>query len=459
MLSRRRFLIALQILFILFCALDSLRAQITEQGFKPYGSFEGGNIDTVNLLNGHLNLHIPILSYPQRGDKLHLGFNVEKTAQIFQPWDFDCGQAETCFTWNYPGQGGIRDGIRIERDLSLSLAPDPVFTYKAHLTTADGGTHEMLPISSGIFTKDGTAYRSPTPSGGACPWSNYVTDRNGVRYTFGCTTPNTYALEYGWFEDPNGNKITENYDTTDIAKPLKTITDTMGRTIPFDYSNPPSGQTSNFAGCTGTLPTYTAYLRIVPTLGGGTQTYKSCYALLYINPPYDDLCSSDPTWCYPPGMQSSIALQSLVLPNGTTWTFQYDSADPNNPNSISYGDLLKITFPTGGSLSYTWHTTASQFDQCETSPSSHAWPFARTLSSRTLDVLNGTPGTWTYTFSATVNTYQTVVKDPNGNETAHLFTLPVGGCHFYETRTDQYRGASSPQNHTSDTTQQCRGLR
>ena len=49
-----------------------------ERGMKPYGTFEGGSIDSISTTNGNLNLHIPLVSYPQRGGKLHLvSFNVE----------------------------------------------------------------------------------------------------------------------------------------------------------------------------------------------------------------------------------------------------------------------------------------------------------------------------------------------------------------------------------------------
>lgn len=45
-----------------------------EQGTKPYGSYMGGDIDSVSLTNGNLNLHIPLVSYPQRGGRLKLEF-------------------------------------------------------------------------------------------------------------------------------------------------------------------------------------------------------------------------------------------------------------------------------------------------------------------------------------------------------------------------------------------------
>jgi hypothetical protein len=30
-----------------------------ETGFKPYGSYHGSDIDSVNVMNGNLTLHIP----------------------------------------------------------------------------------------------------------------------------------------------------------------------------------------------------------------------------------------------------------------------------------------------------------------------------------------------------------------------------------------------------------------
>src|SRR5215470_16667039 len=40
----------------------------TGNGFKPWGSYDGSNLDSVNLENGNLLLHAPIIpTYPQRG--------------------------------------------------------------------------------------------------------------------------------------------------------------------------------------------------------------------------------------------------------------------------------------------------------------------------------------------------------------------------------------------------------
>lgn len=39
-----------------------------EQGMKPYGSFEGTNIESVSVTNGNLTIHQPLWSAAQRGN-------------------------------------------------------------------------------------------------------------------------------------------------------------------------------------------------------------------------------------------------------------------------------------------------------------------------------------------------------------------------------------------------------
>src|SRR5215467_8179811 len=38
------------------------------QGIKPFDSLHGGDLDSVSLTNGSLALHIPLASFPQRGN-------------------------------------------------------------------------------------------------------------------------------------------------------------------------------------------------------------------------------------------------------------------------------------------------------------------------------------------------------------------------------------------------------
>src|ERR1700678_609807 len=56
----------------------------TDQGLKPYGSYNGGDIDSINVLSGNLVLHIPLLSYPQRG-KLTSDYFLSYNSEMWHP--------------------------------------------------------------------------------------------------------------------------------------------------------------------------------------------------------------------------------------------------------------------------------------------------------------------------------------------------------------------------------------
>lgn len=43
-----------------------------ENGFKPYGSYDSTNLDTINVMNGNLMLHVPMpWTYPQLGSDIN----------------------------------------------------------------------------------------------------------------------------------------------------------------------------------------------------------------------------------------------------------------------------------------------------------------------------------------------------------------------------------------------------
>ena len=55
---------------------------------------------------------------------------------------------------------------------------------------------------------------------------------------------------------------------------------------------------------------------------------------------------------------NGYAISSINLPNGTSWGFTYDSQSTVNPPSgASSGDLIGVTTPAGGSISYTYTST------------------------------------------------------------------------------------------------------
>src|SRR5437899_13055627 len=96
-----------------------------ENGFKNYGSYDSSHLDTVNLMNGNLMLHAPLLpNYPQRG-KLGLqpilAFN-SKT------WQVICGNTPdnniSCGWF----KGGTGVALQRPTDLSIQRTIDTFFS-------------------------------------------------------------------------------------------------------------------------------------------------------------------------------------------------------------------------------------------------------------------------------------------------------------------------------------------
>src|SRR5215813_6001639 len=85
---------ALLVFFAAFVAKTYGQTDVNlAQGLEPYKTYMGGNLDPVSLTNGNVALHIPLVSYPQRGGRLNLGFFLRYNNKAFRPngtsWMFD----------------------------------------------------------------------------------------------------------------------------------------------------------------------------------------------------------------------------------------------------------------------------------------------------------------------------------------------------------------------------------
>jgi hypothetical protein len=132
--------------------------------------------------------------------------------------------------------------------------------------------------------------------------------------------------------------------------------------------------------------------------------------------------------------------QSIQLPDGTGYSFNYDSGT----TAGHYGLLTSMTLPTGGQISYTWSVFS------DAGGNKYAWISSRTTPDST------TP--WTYTpnvvttcGSGQVNCQQTfTIQKPNGDNTVYTSTLNGGG---WAGSVQSYIGAVSSANLLSRVTQ------
>lgn len=416
----RHFWLVLSIGVITLCSVSTARAQNDpnfETGFKPFGSYNGGNIDHVNLVNGALNVDIPLMSYPQQGGRLKLSFTLHYDNlgdYSNEVTGITPGGTHYHYWEDWGGTEELKHGFTVIQDglpTGVVTVETPFnennFSYivNSQLELPDGSEHLLLPASqdgSVWLTADGTGYRV-TSAG--------IFDADGILYGTGSGSAQA--------RDPNNNQI---------VLTQSGWTDSLQRPIPAQVA------TTDFSGCTGPLQVASATIWNLPSYNGGTYPIKFCYVSVTETDPiggenFDGL--SGPS----ANTYTATDLQSIVLVNsGQAWTFVY-SGDGNN-------DLAQITFPTGGTLSYSW--TNAPVQQTESNI------FNRAVASRRLDPNDGVnpSGTWTYCYASSGGcsggffSGQTTVTDPLGNDTVHNFAL-LGTGAWYENQAIFYQGSKT----------------
>lgn len=85
-LSRRWAISAAVLAGLLLTAAPRASAQADpqmDQGLVPYKAYQGGAIDDISLSTGDVYIHIPLVSFPQRGGKLTLQFKLVANSPVF----------------------------------------------------------------------------------------------------------------------------------------------------------------------------------------------------------------------------------------------------------------------------------------------------------------------------------------------------------------------------------------
>lgn len=378
-----------------------------ETGFKPYGSYSGSDVDSVSLTNGNLIVHIPLFSYPQRGPLSgnSVIFANNKIWRVFQ----NCNHLTGVCTdkWLPVVSYTLGASITGTGGFSASWTYNTTYTWIYTLKSWDQSTHQMAKnLSDGSYESiDNTGFRND-----------------------GSRSPNTYGTTWNragnqTSQDSNGN--------------VSTSTDTLGRTIA-------SGQTStsDYSGCGGSQPIVSATITNYLGPNGGNTQLKVCLASISLQTNFqaNNVDMLDAYLTEYSGAKNFV--QSVVVYNGSSWTaspawtFEYVDRDPGDSSSINYGSLTKITFPTGGSISYAY----SRWALCN--GDNIVVPVSRGVISRTVNANDGSgPHITTYNGSTVVNgSLVPVETDPAGNETLHTITGLGGSCSYYETQTQFYQG-------------------
>ena len=184
-----------------------------EQGILPSRTYHGTNLEEVNVGNGRVVLHIPLLEdHSQRG-QLNFTYSLSLTSSGnwfykqftgFSQWQLPKTPLGVQFIMDGRPQG---IGSTIFHDTSTGVENSAGFVIDA-----DGAKHSLAKsITGSTFTEtfDGSGLQSSLDSSG----TSTITNRKGVSFHLGTTL---------LVEDSNGNQMTRN--------PSGALTDTLGRT-------------------------------------------------------------------------------------------------------------------------------------------------------------------------------------------------------------------------------------
>jgi RHS repeat-associated protein len=477
-----RLLISVAVILAVSLPVQAQTDPNLENGFKPYGTYSGSNIDTINLENGNLMLHVRMpFAYPQRG-KLQPSYflGVSSKQWTVNNW---CAPS-VCYSWNPPFQRSVPpipvlQGLGFDNSLDMVVMRTATWATDAinpglaccssdsvtAVVTADGASHKVAPVewvtnSTGDssypatnVTVDVSGYtvRESGPDANFVPTGVAVQDRAGnvsaiTPYgSLNCTVstkpdgeppPNngtivtkncTQAARITKWTDSNGNQIVLNGQ------------DTLGRSATIQgFSGTQS--TTDYTGCfsPASQPITSATISNYTGFNGVTNQVKVCYSNIALSTSFGVANVSEYS-----NSSVQVIVSVVFLADNSTWSFQYDS----------YGNVTYVGLPLGGNIQYQWETVSLP------SPPpplhSYATPASRAVSKRTVTDANGNSYVTNYQYgSATYpNPLTNVTTDPLGNDTVSTFSTlttdqttnaPFGNNDvgaYYVTTTKKYQGS------------------
>jgi RHS repeat-associated protein len=394
---RNRFFVAILLISASLTATNPLCAQtlppvITDQVLGG----TGGDFEKIDLSNGGVNLSIPI--YRIKGRGIDDFFTVNYTSKVF--FTVSSGQFEN-WAYNSPwsamsprAAGGRTSTAIIDyctwHPTGFPPIQEPITAHLNEVYTFPDGSSKNFPyLEIDLLNCD-------TPP----QWVNYTnaysSDLSGTMLNFAVlrnpdgTTPTS---------DSNGN----NESSTN---------DSAGRNLP----------TSVWSGGNTILTI---------TLIDGRQIVLHygpvAFATAFVNPSRATNTSGNMA-----GM-----LNEIDLPNGTSWKFQYATN--------SYGQLLKVTLPTGGYIRYTYAVqTKFATDMSPGFPAALEDALVVTGRYVSSDGITEQGETYGYTASGgKVITQRTVTKlKPTGDQEIHIFQPMDSFQTFKETDAQYYQGTT-----------------
>jgi RHS repeat-associated protein len=384
----------------------------------------------INLANGNLHLEFPIASVPQRG---RLPYEA-KLVYDSRVWQFD--DVGTFPSWNLfiapPTPGFVGTGWRLSLTGIGAGASDVVATNSTHVTFCTNPP--MASISSrwvdNFVMTDSTGTRRF--------FGNVLIFDNG---STGCDGNILHSV--GFARDGSGYQLVADKSAPNF---ISAIYDKYGTQVYPSYIDANGNILSTALSANNTLDTLDsrATVPVQKTVSGNvtfldvlnSQGSRSRYTITYqtisFSTNFQEPAPNNPQVFVTEASGSMTVVQSIALPNGTSYSFTYDQG--TTPGH--YGMLTSMTLPTGAVVNFGY--TNFKDSRCVMN---------RWLTSRTSGA-----GTWLYTptslllpcnYHAATNTapQQVVVTKPSGDATKLLFKNEY--TFSFNTEVDYFTGSSA----------------
>lgn len=312
---------------------------------------------------------------------------------------------------------------------------------------------------------------------------------NGVQ-SVTITPPNGNAVYQTTTSDPIGNSIVRSWGCCGLQQ----YADSVGRVIPDLSSAYFGGYSADLSKCPNlgiaNQPAESSEIWTVPGISNTMESYIVCFtSVQYLTDFYgtagNNIGGEPSVWPFiqyqqsngdpvPPGSDPGVfsvetwdsisPIQSIVLPDGTYWSFTYDAgclscdlvAQAATPGwTPTYGDILQIHYPTGATESFTYQNMSLGIGPSDT-------PFVPLMSRvvKTVTTNDGVGNTVTKSFDyapgSATNVPGSITTEhdpidgdyPNTYDTVHTFTnygtdIFHGEPSFFETEVDYYAGAAN----------------
>ncbi|MEK6288739.1 MAG: RHS repeat-associated core domain-containing protein [Acidobacteriota bacterium] len=343
----------------------------------PAGTYPLSGFDSVNLFNGNLNFHLPLMDVAGRG-----GARIPVMKKIEARWrvvtDVPCSPCSPAFypTYNWwtgytvgygpgtmegrpstfgtkfctfgeeiPDKSLLRltfttsDGTEYElRDQLTDGAPQPIPDYPncpnypwfdrgTVFVTADGSSATFFSCAP-----DGT----PIPLHDSDPVipSGFLLVRDGTRYRIDGSLVT-------WMQDRNGNRITFFYEHTDWqGNPdgrVTRIIDSLNRQVTISYDVPAGAP---FGTCDEI--SFQGFGEDNRKVRVSKDLMSNVLRSGFVIRTYHDLFPNFSGSSYTPFDESVTS--AVWLPDGRSYKFYYND----------YGELSRVVLPTGGAVEYDW---------------------------------------------------------------------------------------------------------